>query len=74
MVGVADGNDVSDGVAVGGIFVLVGAVVGDDGTGELVGAEVDVAGCVGLGVAVLGTLVMPAVLVGPLGTQSTCPV
>ena len=67
----SDGNGVSDGVAVGGIFVLVGAVVGEAGTGELV--AVDMAGWVWLGMAVLGTLVIAAVLVGTLGTQSTCP-
>jgi len=58
-------------VAVGGL-VFVGAVV-DEGTGVLVTVKVKVGGRVGLGVAVLGMLVTPGVLVGTLGTYNTCP-
>jgi hypothetical protein len=58
-------------VAVGGL-VFVGAVV-DEGTGVLVTVKVKVGERVGLGVAVLGMLVTPGVLVGTLGTYNTCP-
>jgi len=65
-----------DGVNVAvGRLVFVGAVVAEGGTDEAVIVKVEVGGGVRLGVAVLklGMDVTPGVLVGTLGTQSTCP-
>lgn len=73
--GVALGNDVMEGVKVGGTFVSVGAVVAEGGTAVSVCTKVEVAGGVRLGVAVLklGMVVTPGVLVGTLGTYNFCP-
>ena len=67
--GVDEGKGVMEAVAVGGIFVLVGADV-IVGTGDSVTMKVEVGCKVGVAVGKLGTTVTPGVLVGTFGTQS----